>query len=283
MNAIQMINISKSYGSSKHKILNDLSFTVPNSGISLYLGPNGAGKTTTFRILAGIIQPESGEMKLLGAPPQPQIREKMAVTIEEARFYPHLSGRDNLTIVSKMRNIQDAQWVDKVLDMVGLLDSSRKAFGKYSQGMKQRLYIASCLIPDLELLILDEPTNGLDIESRTDLWRLLSNLRDKGVTIFISTHQAIEAEKFAQYVVMIDKGRCFYQGDRDDLFSKRGMFIDSKFKDLLEENAIDFSSDGNNLYIPNTQVARVPKDVIYTSDAKMENIEELYQRMKSEK
>lgn len=221
--AIQVRQLRKCYG--HQSILEDLSFSIPAGAVSLYLGPNGAGKTTTFRILAGLVQPDAGELEILGGPPRHELRQQMAVTLEEPRFYPHLSGLDNLRIVAQARQIGGRAWPIESLKRVGLNKAAHRPFRTYSQGMRQRLYLAACLLPGLRLLLLDEPTNGLDVEGRQELWHLLSTLRDDGVALMISTHQVLETERFADYIVMLHQGRCAFAGDYTELMAQRRFVV----------------------------------------------------------
>lgn len=215
MNAIELHGIRKSFGSKT--VLSDLSFGVPAGQIALYLGPNGTGKTTTFKILAGLEGAESGSFELLGQRPHHALRRQVAVAVEEPRFYPHLSGLDNLRVVAAARQIAEKGWAERVLGQVGLGQAARRAFRGYSQGMRQRLYLASCLTPKLRLLLLDEPTNGLDVEGRQELWDILTALRSAGVSVMVSTHQIMETERFAEHVTILHGGKCLFNGAYHDL------------------------------------------------------------------
>lgn len=224
--ALELNGLKKSYAG--RDILKDVTFSVPESTLALYLGANGAGKTTTMRLAAGLERPDGGELKLLGRVPDPSLRHQLALTLEEPRFYPWLSGLENLRVVAGYRQIAGGTaWAKDNLRRVGLEDAAHRPFKSYSLGMRQRLYLASTLIPDLRLLMLDEPTNGLDVEGREQIWDTLTGLRDQGVTLLVSTHQVLDAERYAQYLAVLHDGRISFSGSYEALAAQRRLVLET--------------------------------------------------------
>ncbi len=169
-----------------------------------FLGPNGAGKTTTMRML---IRPTAGSIRVLGrAPGTPAGLAKVGALVESPGFYPYLSGRDNLRVLARYAGVRDAR-VGEVLEIAGLSDRAGDGFGQYSLGMKQRLGVASTLLKDPELLVLDEPTNGLDPAGMADMRRLIARLRDEGRAVLLSSHLLGEVEQVCDRVGVISGGR----------------------------------------------------------------------------
>lgn len=191
------------------KILDNLSFEVPKGSIYGFLGANGAGKTTTIRILLGLCQADSGQIFING-----QLFSKanylqyqnIGAMIEEPSVYGHLSGKENLQFLSKYYNIGTKR-IDEVLHMVDLGEAKDKKAKDYSLGMKQRLGIAQSLLHNPDILLLDEPLNGLDPSGIKDIRELLFKLRDQGKTILISSHLLSEVEKSCDYFCIIDQGK----------------------------------------------------------------------------
>jgi ABC-2 type transport system ATP-binding protein len=201
------------------KAVDNLSITVERGEIFGFLGPNGAGKTTTMRILLGLLAPTDGSATMLGMDVGSQLPAILARTgsiIENPTFYPFLSGRENLQLVQKLNQGQ----VDRVEEMLALVDLTGDAtrnFKKYSLGMKQRLAVAASLLADPDLLILDEPANGLDPAGIVDMRNLMKRLKDAGKTVFISSHVLAEIEQICDRVAILDRGRVVVQGKMADL------------------------------------------------------------------
>ena len=182
-----------------------------------FLGPNGAGKTTTLRMLLGLIAPTSGTAAVLGdRPGSERSLLRTGAMVETPAFYPHLSGRDNLRVLAKYTGVPETR-VDAVLDQVDLLPRGGDAFSDYSLGMKQRLGVAAALLKDPELLILDEPTNGLDPAGMAEMRMLIRQLGQGERTVLLSSHLMTEVEQVADRVGIIAKGRLVAEGTVDDL------------------------------------------------------------------
>ncbi|WP_054816713.1 ABC transporter ATP-binding protein [Nocardia arizonensis] len=172
-----------------------------------FLGPNGAGKTTTLRMLVGLIRPSSGSARVLGrAPGDPAALRRLGVLIEGPGFYPYLSGRDNLRVLARYRGLADTE-VERALERVGLADRATDRFRAYSLGMKQRLGVGAALLGHPDLLILDEPTNGLDPAGMAEMRDLVTDLAADGHTVVLSSHMLGEVQQICDRVGVIANGR----------------------------------------------------------------------------
>ncbi len=207
---------SLNFGFKKNSlILDNINLLVEKGTIYGFLGPNGAGKTTTIRLLFGLLTPISGEIWLFGkslTKNKPKIFENVGAMIETPSLYEHLSGFDNLDITRRIRNIPKKR-INEVLDIVNLSEASKAVVKEYSLGMKQRLGLAVAFLSKPSLLILDEPTNGLDPRGMIEIRELLVKLnRDFRTTILISSHLLSEIEKLVTHLGIINKGKLIFQG-----------------------------------------------------------------------
>ena len=189
---------------------------IPAGVVSGFVGPNGAGKTTTLRMLLGLVRPSDGTGEVLGAGiarPQDYLGQVGAL-IEAPAFYPTLSGRRNLEVLARLGGGRPGRpgRVGELLDQVGLGERGDDLFRSYSLGMKQRLGVAAALLPEPELLVLDEPANGLDPAGIREIRALLRRLADGGMTVFVSSHLLSEIEAVCDHLVVIDGGRIRFQG-----------------------------------------------------------------------
>lgn len=215
----------KRYGA--QTALQGLDMAVPRGSVYGFLGPNGSGKTTTLRCLVGLVHPDAGQMLLLGKPFSGQDRQRLfrvGSLIEQPAFYPYLSGRDNLRAFGATGGPTPRHRVDQVLDFVGLGGRARDKVKTYSLGMKQRLGIAAALLSDPELLLLDEPANGLDPAGIVAMRELLRYLTSIGKTVIISSHILPEIQHLADYVGIVDRGRLIREGPLD-MFLREGALI----------------------------------------------------------
>jgi ABC-2 type transport system ATP-binding protein len=214
--AIATRGLTKRYG--ERCVVDHLDFTVPTGVVCGFVGPNGAGKTTTIRMLLGLVAPSEGTATLLGHPlsePAAYL-PRVGALIEGPAFYPSLSGRRNLEVLARLGRIDRAR-IDEVLGSVGLAHRAHDRYRSYSMGMKQRLGIAAALLGDPDLLVLDEPTNGLDPPGIRELRALLCALAAGGTTVFVSSHLLDELQHVCDHLVVIDQGRLVFNGAVDDL------------------------------------------------------------------
>ena len=187
-----------------------------------YLGPNGAGKTTSLRMLLGLIRPTAGSARLFGRDPLiegARALEGVAGFVEGPRFYPYLSGRRNLQLLADYDEPSSRPRIDEVLELVELRDRAKDRVGGYSHGMRQRLGIAASLLRQPKLLLLDEPTTGLDPAGMRDMRELVRRLAGEGLTILLSSHLLYEVEELCNRVAIIRKGSIIYQGELSDLLA----------------------------------------------------------------
>lgn len=202
-------HISKHYGAIQ--ALSDVSFEVPAGSIFGILGPNGSGKTTLLGIVTDILRQDSGQFTLFGQAPNPEARKHSGVLLETPNFYPYLSARRNLAITAAIKGIDPAQ-IEIVLKRVDLYERRDSKFSTYSLGMKQRLAIAGALLGQPSLLILDEPTNGLDPNGIAEIRQLIRGLAGEGKTIIMASHLLDEVEKVCTHVAIIKKGQLLATG-----------------------------------------------------------------------
>ncbi len=210
--------------SAGEKVLNDINLAVPKGSIYGFLGPNGAGKTTSLKLILGLLKKQQGSISIFGKEFQSnriEILQNIGSLIEAPSLYGHLSARDNLKIWQKIYACAPER-IDEVLRIVSLADTGKKKAGKFSLGMKQRLSIAIALLHEPELLILDEPTNGLDPNGILEIRELLTKInQEKGITIIISSHLLAEIEKMVNYVGIIHRGDIVFQGTLKELQIKQ--------------------------------------------------------------
>ena len=202
-----------------HTAVDSIDLAVPTGSVYGFLGPNGSGKTTTIRMLLGLIAPSAGEMAVLGDPmPAGATRTlpRIGALVEGPAFHPYLSGRANLARIDAADRNADprsaARRIDAALDRVGLLAAARKRYRAYSLGMRQRLAIASALLMPRDLLVLDEPTNGLDPQGTREVRHLVGNLAGDGATVLISSHLLSEVEQMCSHVGVMHEGKLLRQG-----------------------------------------------------------------------
>ena len=225
---IKTNGLTKRFGSPSKGILaiDDLNIQVRRGNIFGFLGPNASGKTTTIGMLLGLVRPTSGSIELFGQDTKqdlPSLLRRTSTVLENSPFYPYLSGRNNLEVFARTMDGVERERIDEVLVMVGLKKRSRNKAKTYSLGMRQRLSIAVALLGNPELLILDEPTNGLDPEGIIEIRELIRSLGKEGKTIFLSSHLLHEVEQVCDHVAILNKGKVITQGPVKELLLRNRM------------------------------------------------------------
>lgn len=283
-----------SYRFGANQVLDQVSLQVEAGSIYGFIGPNGAGKTTSIKILLNLLQTEDKKVFLFGKEfrnNRIDILSRIGSLVEQPAIYYHLSGRENLINRARLLQISEVR-VDEILELVGLSEHADKKAGQYSLGMKQRLGIGLALLPDPELLILDEPTNGLDPNGIIEIRNLLRKLvYEMGKTVFISSHLLSEVEKMVSHIGIINHGKLVFQGSLEELhkISKKQIHIQvsypDKAKELLIKNGYLTELFDETLFIPyqsKEQVAEINQLLVsnnhkvYSLSQSQENLENLF-------
>jgi ABC-2 type transport system ATP-binding protein len=235
--AIATTGLIKSFGT--HNAVDAIDLRVPRGSIFGFLGPNGSGKTTTIRMLLGLAEPTRGSISVLGYSIPDDVKSalpKVGALVEGPAFYPYLSGRDNLARLDSADRQADpktrSERVERALTAVGLTHAAEKKVHAYSLGMKQRLGIANALLQPRELLILDEPTNGLDPQGTREVRALIRDLASQGITIFISSHLLIEIEQICSHLAVMSAGKIVAQGSIEELSFSEILNLNLKTTDI---------------------------------------------------
>ena len=225
MGAIEIVDVHKTYRRRRggpNKAVDGLGLVVDDGGVHGFLGPNGSGKTTTIRMLLGLVRPDSGTLQVLGQPVPaslPQLIPDVGALVETPLFFPNFSGRTNLRILGDVSGISTSRQ-EECLEIVGLRDRADDRFKSYSLGMKQRLGIAAALLKSPRLLILDEPSNGLDPAGIREVRELIRTLGADGrTTVFLSSHLLTEVQQVCDHVSILARGRCVASGRVDDVLA----------------------------------------------------------------
>jgi ABC-2 type transport system ATP-binding protein len=230
---VETSELTKRYGD-RIVAVDRLEMRVPRGQVYGFLGPNAAGKTTTLRMLLGLVRPTAGTAFVLGAPPgSPASLARLGALIETPAFYPFLSGRDNLRVLARYAGSPERR-IDVVLDEVDLAARASDHFGTYSLGMKQRLGIAAALLKDPELLILDEPTNGMDPAGMAEMRSFIRGLGRGRRTVLLSSHLMAEVEQICDRVGVISRGRLVGEGTVDELRGRESLWVRAEPLDEAE-------------------------------------------------
>ncbi|MEA3402973.1 MAG: ABC transporter ATP-binding protein [Armatimonadota bacterium] len=210
---IETRSLSKHYG--RVRAVDGLDLSVPRGSLFGFLGPNGAGKSTTIRMLTGLVRPSSGEARLLGVPLGERLRvgRRVGALVETPAFYPHLTAWQNLRLLASLSGGAQEEELQGALEGVGLREAAHRKVSTFSHGMRQRLGIAQALVPRPELLILDEPASGLDPEGLAEVRRMLVELQEEGITVFLSSHLLSEVEQTCTHVAVIMNGQVIARGE----------------------------------------------------------------------
>jgi ABC-2 type transport system ATP-binding protein len=208
-NVVTTHSLTKHYG--RIMAVNELTLTIPEKSVFGILGPNGSGKTTTLGMLLDVINPTSGTYSWFGNLSRKENRQKIGSILETPAFYPYLSAADNLRIIAEIKAI-GYDHIDEVLRITGIYDRRFSAYRTFSLGMKQRLALASALLCDPEVMILDEPTNGLDPRGIAEIRELIRTISTQGKTIILASHLLDEVQKVCSHFAVLDKGKLMYTG-----------------------------------------------------------------------
>jgi ABC-2 type transport system ATP-binding protein len=238
-NILETRHLTKHYG--KVTAINDLNLQIRQGQVFGILGPNGSGKTTTLSIATGLLQPNSGNHFWFGETPTPASLKRVGALIEVPHFYPYLSLIQNLSIISRIKGYGEND-IDRVLDAIKLTDRKRSKFSTLSLGMKQRLGIGAALLGNPEVLVLDEPTNGLDPEGIAEVRELIINEAANGKTVIMASHILSEVEKVCTHVAILKNGVLLEQGDVNALL-KGEMLVEVSSADLEALNKALISCD----------------------------------------
>ena len=226
MNAIEVNNLKKSFGD--FHAVQDASFKADSGEVLSLLGPNGAGKSTTISMLPGLIAPTAGEASIMGhsVTKEPEAaKQSLGVVPQDIALYPDLSARENLVFWGKMYGLRGAalkQRVDEVLEVIGLADRQKDHVGKFSGGMKRRVNIGAALLHKPDVIIMDEPTVGIDPQSRRHILDNVKELNRQGMTVLYTTHYMEEAAELSDHIAIMDKGKVIAYGTHDELIKLVG-------------------------------------------------------------
>jgi ABC-type multidrug transport system ATPase subunit len=236
-------NLTKRFGSLT--AVDDLSFTIEKGNVYGILGPNGSGKSTTLGIVLNVVNKTSGNFHWFdGSDSTHNALKKVGAIIERPNFYPYMTAVQNLNLVCKIKEVSPDK-IEEKLELVGLSERKDSKFSAYSLGMKQRLAIASALLNDPEILILDEPTNGLDPQGIHQIREIIKKIASQGTTILLASHLLDEVEKVCSHVVILRKGVSLYSGSVDAMNASHGFFtLQSKDIDLLQSTLENHPSFG---------------------------------------
>lgn len=240
MKILKVDNLSKNYGSLK--AVNKLSFELKSGEVYGILGPNGSGKTTTLAMLSDVVRPSSGSFSWFGTASGSNQRRRLGVMLEKPNFYDYLSAIDNLKIVADIRGI-DYSEIETALKQIGLFERRKSRFKTFSLGMKQRLAIGATILGNPEVLVLDEPTNGLDPEGIAEVRKLIIDLAKGGKTIILASHLLDEVQKVCSQMIVLKKGVKIFQGDVNGSNEKETI-IEVKSDDISLLTEVLKSSDG---------------------------------------
>src|SRR6202453_3756481 len=244
--AVETHGLTKRFGA--RIAVNDVELLVPRGSAFGYLGPNGAGKTTLIRVLLGLTRADAGTMSLLGYP-VPRHRDaalaRVGAIVDEPRFHPHLTGRQNLRLLAAAREPAARDRIGPALERVARARRADDRVSEYSMGMRQRLGVAACLLADPELLMLDEPMNGLDPAGMHEMRAMIAHLADGALSVVLSSHLLDEVERTCDAVAIVDHGRVISQGPIDELIRGAGTMVvqvdcaePARAKQLIDEAGI---------------------------------------------
>ncbi len=266
MAVLELQHISKAYG--KIQALKDLSFNVPEGSVFGVLGPNGSGKTTLLSIILDVLKADTGNFLWFGKPGSPDMRKQIGSLLETPNFYHYLSAVNNLRVTQSISGRGNAADIDDVLRKVNLLERKNSRFSSYSQGMKQRLAIGAALLGSPKILVLDEPTNGLDPVGIAEIRELIRELNKRGFTIIMASHLLDEVEKICTHVAILKKGELITEGSVEDVLADEDIIEISaadpaKLEQLIKEypRTTEVIRNGRYLYLHFAKGIAVPEEI----------------------
>ena len=236
--AVEIFNLRKVYGNLV--AVNNISFSVKIGEVFAFLGPNGAGKTTTVEMIESIRVPTGGEIRILGKDTRTSfddVKDKIGILPQEFHSFERLTVRETLEYYSSLYEKRAS--VDGIIDAMDLKEEENKLYKDLSGGLKQRVGVAISLVNDPEIIFLDEPTTGLDPKARREVWEVIAGLRNKGKTVFLTTHYMEEAEYLADHIAIIHKGNIIAEGSLDELINRYGEGSILRIKDCKSKGTID--------------------------------------------
>ncbi|HET7577965.1 MAG TPA: ABC transporter ATP-binding protein [Bacillales bacterium] len=281
---VNVQHLKKSYG--KKQALQDVTFSVQSGTCFGLLGPNGAGKSTTMKILTGLVDPDDGTAHVLGLDAVKKrnvIRRQVGYVPQSITLYEKLSAYDNLKFFGEMYGVRGTELehrIDEILKQTGLMDRKRDAIATFSGGMKRRINMAAAMLHRPKLLILDEPTVGIDPQSRNHIFEMIRTLKAEGVTIIYSTHYMEEVETLCDHLAIIDQGKVITQGNLKELldrYSNKAVYAEAEG---LEESlsliyATDTYRQGDGWVMETDQVTKTMKDVLQAASERNIEMKEL--------
>ncbi len=261
---LSISNLNKRYG--YIQAVKNLSVEISKGNVYGILGPNGSGKSTTLGIVLSVVNKTSGTYSWFGGNLQThEALKKVGAIIERPNFYPYMTARENLELVCKIKSTNFKK-IDEKLQLVGLLDRENDVFSSFSLGMKQRLAIASALLNDPEILILDEPTNGLDPQGIHQIRDIIKQIAANGTTILLASHLLDEVEKVCTHVLVLQKGSVIYAGSVHEMVAKNDFFELESNDNMLLKAVLDNHTDIEKVVIDQDKVLAYTKTTILPAD-----------------
>jgi ABC-2 type transport system ATP-binding protein len=280
--AVETRGLTKRFGS--RTVVDSVDLSVPRGCAFGYLGPNGAGKTTLIRLLLGLLRADGGTMSLLGHPVPTERSTALArvgAIVDEPRFHGHLTGRQNLQVIASSREADARDRIPAVLERVGLAEKADERVSRYSMGMRQRLGVAACLVGDPDLLVLDEPMNGLDPAGMREMRGMILDFVREGRTVVLSSHLLDEVQRTCDAVAIVDRGRIVRQGTIDDLLQATtvGLQIECEPVDRARQVVSDMQDVGGAQVVAGVQVGSQGLGVTLSAAASKQHVAELNRRL----
>ncbi|MDA0779770.1 MAG: ABC transporter ATP-binding protein [Bacteroidetes bacterium] len=261
---LNVTNLTKKFG--RLTAVNELSFTIEKGNVYGILGPNGSGKSTTLGMILNVVNPTSGTFSWFdGTQNTHQALKRVGAIIERPNFYPYMTAAENLRLVCRIKEVPQSK-IEEKLELVDLLDRKNDTFKTYSLGMKQRLAIASALLNDPEILILDEPTNGLDPQGIAQVRGIIKKIAAQGTTILLASHLLDEVEKVCSHVLVLQKGKRIYFGKVTALTTDHGYFELNSTDVTALQNILEKHNDIDKIEILDSYILAYPNKTISAAE-----------------